>query len=332
MPLKLPTFADEEKVTFYPAYGYREGTHWKIPLRVWVHEPRALIESMVTRVAQSLGDFDAAEINNFKTRIADFVADNESGEKVVFKFDHDEDDEEYRVQAADGSFPKSEGNGLIEGFITLSEAKAQKLLLRQGLSNHWLTYHAVSKEHHGRGRIQLIAPEGRSVISDIDDTIKITEVLAGAKIVIRNTFFRHFATVPGMAKLYRAFGDTAFHYVSGSPYQLFRPLAEFLFNAETGFPEGTFHLKTVRTNLLTAASWEDLQDFVGEHGTFNQKVEQISELLTRFPQRKFILIGDSGEKDPEVYRAIQNKFPAQVEEIRIRDLNIARLQGMTIIP
>jgi phosphatidate phosphatase APP1 len=329
---KLPSFADEEKVTFYPAYGYRDGTDWKIPLRVWVHEPRALVENMIARMAKSFGDLDDKEINNFKTRIADFVADNESGEKVVFKFDHDADDEEYRVQTVGGSFPESNRNGLIEGFITLSETKAQKLLSSQGSANHQLTYRATSKEHHGVGRIQLIAPQGRSVISDIDDTIKITEILAGAKTVIRNTFFRDFAAVPGMAQMYRDFGDAAFHYVSGSPYQLYRPLAAFLFNAETGFPEGTFHLKTIPTNLLSASSWEDLQDLVGEHATFNQKIDQISEIMARFPGRKFILIGDSGEKDPEVYREIQKKFPTQVEEIRIRDLNIPRLQGTTIIP
>jgi hypothetical protein len=329
---KLPTFSDEEQVTFYPTYGYQEGAQWKIPMRVWVHEPRALVENVITRVAKSLGDLDAKEVANFKTRIAAFVADNESGEKVVFKFDHDPDNEAYRVQAVDGGFPDSEWNGLIEGFITLSETKAQTLLLSQGSSNNRLTYRVVSKEHHGSGHIQLIAPQGRSVISDIDDTIKITEILAGTKVVIRNTFFRDFAAVPGMAQMYRDFGDAAFHYVSGSPYQLYRPLAAFLFKAETGFPEGTFHLKTVRTNLLSATSWEDLQDLVGENATFNQKIAQISEIMTRFPGRKFILIGDSGEKDPEVYREIQKNFPAQVEEIRIRDLNIARLQGMRIIP
>jgi hypothetical protein len=328
----LPIFSDEEQVTFYPTYGFKEGTNWKIPMRVWVHEPRPLVESVITKVAASLGNHDSHELSNFKSRIADFVADDESGENVIFKFENDPDNEECRVQAADGRFPKSDLNGLIEGFITLSEIKVQALLQRQGSQKGWLSYRAVSKEHGGVGRVQLIEAQGRSVISDIDDTIKITEILAGAKIVIKNTFFRDFAAVPGMAKMYHALGGAAFHYVSGSPYQLYRPLAEFLFSNEAGFPEGTFHMKNLRKNLLTASSWEDLQDLVGENATFNQKITQISELMTRFPERKFILIGDSGEKDPEVYREIAARFPHQIEEIRIRDLNIARLRGMTIIP
>jgi len=66
-------------------------------------------------------------------------------------------------------------------------------------------------------------------------------------------------------------------------------------------------------------------------------VSQISEIMQRFPERKFILVGDSGEKDPEVYREIKKKFPNQVQEIKIRDVvndrekNKSRLEGMTII-
>ena len=66
-------------------------------------------------------------------------------------------------------------------------------------------------------------------------------------------------------------------------------------------------------------------------------MSQISEIIQRFPERKFILVGDSGEKDPEVYREIKKKFPNQVQEIKIRDVvndrekNKSRLEGMTII-
>ena len=58
---------------------------------------------------------------------------------------------------------------------------------------------------------------------------------------------------------------------------------------------------------------------------------QISEIMQNFPERKFILVGDSGEKDPEVYREIKKKFSSQVQEIMIRDIHKFRLDGMTII-
>jgi phosphatidate phosphatase APP1 len=73
-------------------------------------------------------------------------------------------------------------------------------------------------------------------------------------------------------------------------------------------------------------------------GTFEQKFAQTSEIIQRFPGRKFILVGDSGEKDPEVYRKVKTPFPDHVQEIRIRDVvndrerNPSRLKGMIIIP
>ncbi len=324
-------FSDEEQVTFYPTYGYKANLHWRIPMRVWVHEPRSVTESLITKVVAGLGDLEEKARNNFRARIADLVADDESGETVKFKFDADEEHEEFRVQGENGAPLDSDLNGLIEGFITLSEAKAEHLLRAQNSKQGWLSFRAVSREHTGLGRVRLLAPHGLSVISDIDDTIKVTEILKGVKAIVRNTFFEDFAAVPEMAKRYRQFGEAAFHYVSGGPWQLYRPLAEFLIHGAGGFPEGSFHMKNIRKNIFSMDTWEDLQELAGGDATFEQKMEQISAIMMRFPERKFVLIGDSGEKDPEIYCAIQKRFPQQVQEICIRDLNRERLQGMTTI-
>jgi hypothetical protein len=328
---------DAEDVTFFPTYGYREGDHWTIPLRVWVHEPRGLAEDVVTRLASAADDPGPRELDNLRRRIADLVADDESGEAVAFKFDGDPDDETFRVQDAEGQDLASDLNGVIAGLVTLSDARARALLAAQGSTDGWLTFHAVSVDHRGVGRLRLLEPTGLSVISDVDDTIKVTEIPAGKKIVVRNTFFRDFVAAPGMAQRYRDLGDAAFHYVSGGPWQLYEPLWEFLVGGEGGFPEGSIHMKNIRKNLLSADSWEDLHELAGGDATFNQKVSQISEILERFPAREFILVGDSGEKDPEVYRRIRESFPEQIREIRIRDVvnerekNPERLSGMTVI-
>jgi phosphatidate phosphatase APP1 len=190
-----------------------------------------------------------------------------------------------------------------------------------------LTYRVVSAGHDGGGRIQLLKPNGLSVISDIDDTIKITELPAGMGIVVRNTFFRDFVAVPGMARRYRDLGADGFHYVSGSPWQLFRPLSEFLEKA--GFPMGSFHMKFTPKNVFTLDTWRSLSKLIGD-ATFNQKVKQISRILRHFPERRFILVGDSGERDPEVYRKIREDFGAQIQDIWIRDV-VHRLEGMKII-
>ena len=176
------------------------------------------------------------------------------------------------------------------------------------------------------------------MISDIDDTVKITEIPAGDKIKVRNTFFRDFVAAPGMAKMYQGLGEASFHYVSGGPWQLFKPLASFLWGPSGGFPEGSFHMRNVRKNVLSLDTWKDLLELFDGDATREQKVSQISEIMSKYPARTFILVGDSGEYDPEVYNDIRALFPQQVQEIFIRDvvndreLRPERLAGMTVLP
>ncbi|MFW2368769.1 MAG: phosphatidate phosphatase App1 family protein [Desulforhopalus sp.] len=328
-------FEDKERVTFYPTFGYREGKDWYIPLRVWVHEPRRLVEAVVCQLADIIGNRKEHEQKNFETRLAHIVADSESREKVIFKFDNDPEEEEFRVQTEDGCYPRSDLNGIIKGFVRISDARAHSLMKAQKAQMGWLTFRAISDEHSGIGRVRLVEREGLSVISDIDDTLKVTEIPAGGNIVAVNTFFRDFTVAPEMVDRYKEVGQASFHYVSGAPWQLFQPLSDFL--VEKGFPEGSFHMKSVPSNLLSPTTWHDLLKLTGD-ATEEQKLSQISEIMTRFPLRKFILVGDSGEHDPEIYQQLQEKFGDQIVEIVIRDVinsrnnTPERLAGMSIIP
>ncbi|MEX2574215.1 MAG: phosphatase domain-containing protein [Balneolaceae bacterium] len=330
---------DKEQVTFYPTYGYLEDGYWIIPMRIYVHEHRPNTEGIVTRVARSISGLSQAEIRVFRFRIRDFVADSESLESVRFEFVNDPESSEYRLHDQSGNPVRTGLNGFKEGQLRISVKKAEKLLEQQGSTDGWLTLQAVSESHTGSGRVRLIEPVGLSVISDIDDTVKVTEIPAGSGVVIRNTFFEEYKAVSGMAEMYQEWRDLPFHYVSGAPWQLYRPLALFLYSGETQFPEGSFHMKPVRKNLFSINTWRDLRQLVSnEHLTYNQKISRIRTIKEHFPGRTFILVGDSGERDPEVYRKIQEMFPGQVKEIIIRDVtndrenNSERLEGMTVIP
>jgi phosphatidate phosphatase APP1 len=50
------------------------------------------------------------------------------------------------------------------------------------------------------------------------------------------------------------------------------------------------------------------------------KLDNIRSLLSRFPKRNFLLVGDSGEQDPEIYGQIAREFPTQIQRIFIRDV------------
>jgi len=320
------------EITFYPAYGYRSGTDWLVPIRSWAHENRGAPAQLLTKLAQRKVKCDEPEIENLRLRFGDFPDDDKSHEKVTIQFDSDPDKEQYQLG-------KSDPNGLIETKLKLSEAKARKLLESQGSPRGWLTFHAVSGGHAGKGRIRLIEPEGLSVVTDIDDTIKVTEVPAEKATVLRNTFCRDFVPASGMAETYKEMGDIPFHYVSGGPWQLYAPLYDYLISGSGGYPEGTFHFSDFPKNILAKDTRAVLLQVIAGsmQKTYQHKVSQITNLMERFPGRKFILVGDSGELDPEVYRHIRDKFPQQVQEIRIRDVindaevNRDRLEGMTVI-
>ncbi|KAK9761886.1 hypothetical protein K7432_012875 [Basidiobolus ranarum] len=165
------------------------------------------------------------------------------------------------------------------------------------------------------GVVNLIEPYGISIISDIDDTIKASNVSLGTREILTNTFLQDLKEVPGMANVYHYwwFKGASIHYVSNSPWELF-PTLESFFEKFT-FPVGSAHLKMVDK---WGKLWQSAD--IG-------KKEAILEILKDFPHRKFILVGDSGELDMELYSKIAREFPDQILKIFIRDVSTSRLSN-----
>lgn len=166
----------------------------------------------------------------------------------------------------------------------------------------------------------LVVPPGNvhGLISDFDDTIVVTEVNSTRR-MLANTLLRNpqqRQPVPGTAALYHRLAannpipDAApVFYLSASPRQLHFPIEAFL--AHNEFPPGVLITKRV-TNDDTS---EPLFDQIA------YKTEKIEEILARLPQVRFTLFGDDGERDPEIYDAIRQKYPERIEAIWIRRVN-----------
>lgn len=159
--------------------------------------------------------------------------------------------------------------------------------------------------------IEIIDPVGISVISDIDDTVKHSAITSGAKEMFRNTFVRELGelTVEGVSDWYQQLAErgVGFHYVSNAPWQLY-PLLEKYFKM-VGLPPGSFHLKQY-TGMLQGIF----------EPTAERKRGALEQILRDFPERKFILVGDSGEADLEVYTDIVLANPGRIMGIFIRDV------------
>ncbi|KAL4972341.1 hypothetical protein BDW66DRAFT_7419 [Aspergillus desertorum] len=159
--------------------------------------------------------------------------------------------------------------------------------------------------------IEIIEPTGVSMISDIDDTVKHSAIASGAKEMCRNIFARELSelTIEGVTDWYNAMvkAGVQIHYVSNSPWQLY-PLLDRFFKM-VGLPPGSFHLK----------QYSGIFQGIFEP-TLERKKGNLERILQDFPDRKFILVGDSGESDLEVYTDLALTNPGRIIGIFIRDV------------
>ena len=214
---------------------------------------------------------------------------------------------------------KSHKNGHLQSTISLTQTQVDTLLAAARIPEgepDKVTFRAVTgisdDDRVFEGHALLVPPKGLSVISDIDDTVKISHVVDMRKL-IRLTFLEEFRAVPGMADLYNRWKkekNAYFHFVSSSPWQLYTEIADFM-NRE-GFPESSFHLKSIR--LKDRTLFQLFSD------PMSAKIAKIQSILDQYPQRKFVLVGDTGERDPEVYGAICQQYPDAIEKVFLRDV------------
>lgn len=296
----------DETVVFFPTFGWqsRDST-WELEVHGWIYEPAertvAIKLLQLLRRALGLGDLSEAEEVMFEERARLFLVDNERGKKIV-------------IRLGDSTFalPRSQANGHVTGRVRLNAEEAARLSTNRSGSVPAIRLQTTAKD--GRvfaGIVHLLSSQGISVISDIDDTLKESHV-RNREELLKNTFARPFKAVSGMAAVYAAWASkgASFHYVSASPWQLYQPLTEFM--RTSGFPAGTFHFKLFR--------WKDATVFDLFASPQAHKHATISRLLQRFGARRFILVGDSGEQDPEIYGALARRYPQQILRIFIRDV------------
>jgi hypothetical protein len=290
--------APGESVTFFPTAGFREGDGWRVPIHGWIYRPaqasrlRRMGLWFARRIASRRAKINSEEMKRFAERAGLFLADNNRRRRI-----------EIVVGEQTWKMKRSQPNGHIQGELRLPSE-----------STGCVDFVAKMPPGDARafaGHAFLLAERGLSVISDIDDTIKLTGVASRRK-VLRSTFLENFAEVPAMAELYRAWQsrrEAAFHYVSASPWHLYPLLAEFL--QQHRFPEGTFHLRDLRLML------GDLHRTLRPSSRI--KLGHARRLMKQYPERRFILVGDSGESDPAIYARLFREFPRRVERILIRE-------------
>ncbi|CDK26170.1 unnamed protein product [Kuraishia capsulata CBS 1993] len=158
--------------------------------------------------------------------------------------------------------------------------------------------------------IMHISKKGISVITDIDDTVRITGVVGPKAEMLRNVFVKDYVdcAIPGVAQWFTKLADLGcgIHYVSNSPWQVYNVVCDFM--AAVGLPHGTIHLRQYNGNMISSL----LQP------PHERKRVRLEKIVNDFPDRRFILVGDSGESDLEAYHGLALLYPEKIKAIYIR--------------
>ncbi|KAH6971837.1 hypothetical protein BKA56DRAFT_494877 [Ilyonectria sp. MPI-CAGE-AT-0026] len=280
------------------AYKSPEKGEWEAEFIAAVFEPdlKYHLADVVSSIAKMLGlADDADERDTIEERLIPFLWDIQTVR--VFKVDH-------------------LGKELKLGPTSMNGITSQVLPVKRHHKGSFAKGTAkVPSSVKGILQMQTCyaGSEGWSIISDIDDTIKIT-LTSDPLGILRETFVEKPRPVPGMPELYADLKsllprDTPWFYLSASPYNLYPLLHEF---RTRYFPPGTMILRDSNwrsvAGLLTALTV----------ATEEYKTDRIKKIYSWLPERKMILIGDSTQSDPEAYGEIYRAKPGWVKMILIR--------------
>jgi phosphatidate phosphatase APP1 len=171
---------------------------------------------------------------------------------------------------------------------------------------------------------QVLVPPASArfgVISDIDDTVVQSHVTRKLRMVVSLALSNARTRKPfeGVAAFYRALqagagaeGNPIF-YVSKSPWNLYVPLVDFL--QVQGIPLGPLMLRDFGMHMARRRGNGKAPE------ALDHKARSIDRVLETYPAMPFVLIGDSGEHDPEIYRGVVRRWPGRVRAIYIRSVN-----------
>jgi phosphatidate phosphatase APP1 len=170
----------------------------------------------------------------------------------------------------------------------------------------------------------IVPPEQAQfgVISDIDDTVLQTGATSLLAMVKQTLFGNTRTRLPfeGVAAFYTALhrDQNPIFYVSSSPWNLYDVLVDFL------------DIHDIPLGPLMLRDWglTEIELLPTSHG--DHKRASIEAILNTYPDLPFILIGDSGQEDPEIYREIVKAFPERILSIFIRDVSLEHKRDLVV--
>ncbi|KAJ5994852.1 hypothetical protein N7481_001829 [Penicillium waksmanii] len=158
----------------------------------------------------------------------------------------------------------------------------------------------------GNSTAYLVPPKGLTIVSDIDDVLRITKIYEPEEGLI-NSFAKPFTPWQNMPDIYRNWSTslphTHFHYLTTTPEQITRNYMQFIY---TNYPGGSFDTRPLNFSDVSA--------------TLSIRKFLLEKVFETFPERKFILVADTSNSDVmRDYPKMATEFPGQVQCIFLRN-------------
>ncbi|KAI4599190.1 hypothetical protein KJ359_002149 [Pestalotiopsis sp. 9143b] len=158
----------------------------------------------------------------------------------------------------------------------------------------------------GNATAYLVPPNGLTIISDIDDILRITKIY-DPKEGLLNSFARPFTQWENMPEIYANWSASIpnfhFHYLTTTPEQVTRNYMEFIYKT---YPLGSFDTRPL--NFSDVSATLQIRRFL------------LDKIFQTFPDRKFVLMGDTTNSDVmKAYPALAHDYPGQVQCIFLRN-------------
>ncbi|KAL8906381.1 MAG: hypothetical protein Q9171_006284 [Xanthocarpia ochracea] len=158
----------------------------------------------------------------------------------------------------------------------------------------------------GNATAYLVPPTGLSIISDIDDILRITKIYQ-PKEGLLNSFARPFVPWENMPEIYanwsRSIPDFHFHYLTTTPEQITRNYMDFIYKT---YPGGSFDTRPLNFSDVSA--------------TLSIRKFLLDKVFETYPKRKFIMMADTSNSDVmKAYPQMTKDFPGQVQCILLRN-------------
>ncbi|MCX2744183.1 DUF2183 domain-containing protein [Mangrovivirga sp. M17] len=282
-----------DKVIIYPYRGYGNQNRAVIHGRILekepiIHEENDLPDSFWTNLKKTWKRYESDEIPGVSLK----------GELYGYEAHCTSDNEGYFFM----EFNDLESTSLVNGW---HEVKLE------------ITDMPFDLEYDSTATGEILICEQQNpfgVISDVDDTIIVSDAMHSIKRIITMISNDAPSRTPfeGVSELYHKLihhNKNPLFFVSGSSYNLYDMLISFCNHHD--IPKAPFILRDLG---IDKDQWirQDSEPY---------KVSNIEKIFEMYPRLEFILIGDSGQHDPEIYFKIYKKYPDRIKAIYIRHVH-----------